>query len=429
MIEPRRWTLAELERDAEEATSLFREERLKESLNQYSDFFEHFSTVFRELVDRLPALAHAENSAHAIIEILSEDDARTALRYLAAPLVSDDDLKTLAETKLSATALRNTPENAHRVAALVLRLIDPHRFPWIAENRLPTSDEVERAVVASAALVATQKVSTSRRSASKVQEDAVKDVLRSCGFIEDPSRPDIETLVDAPASNHFRGESKLGRTKADIVARLPDQRLLAIECKVSNSAVNSYKRVNHEAVGKARSWLSDFGRRQIVPAAVLSGVFKPANLATAQDEVLHSSGLSGKRDPATKGRFDQAATRIQILAWLYCCQTLLEGSSVLPTELHLPGGRTFQLQDIHVGAAKTFGVQLAWNKPCFLCVSAARTPRLDLHGTSHVSCASARRGRRDSTPIGDGDGVGIETRNRAREGNPLLQADATPTIY
>ena len=34
MSEPRRWTLAELERDAEEATSVFREERLKESLSQ-----------------------------------------------------------------------------------------------------------------------------------------------------------------------------------------------------------------------------------------------------------------------------------------------------------------------------------------------------------------------------------------------------------
>ena len=131
-----------------------------------------------------------------------------------------------------------------------------------------------------------QKVSTSRRSASKAQEEAVKHVLRSCGFVEDPSRPDIEILVDAPAPNQFRGESKLGRTKADIVVRLADRRLLAIECKVSNSAVNSYKRVNHEAVGKARSWLSDFGRRQIVPAAVLSGVFKPANLATAQEDGL-----------------------------------------------------------------------------------------------------------------------------------------------
>ena len=262
MIEPRRWTLAELERDAEEATSLFREERLKESLSQYTEFFEQFSTVFRDLVDRLPDLGRAEDSAETLVEILGEDEARTALRYLAAPPVSEDDLRTLAKTKLSATALRNTPENARRIADLVLRLVDPHRFPWIAENRPPTSDEVERAVVASAALVAAQKVSTARRSASKLQEDAVKEVLRSCGFIEDGSRPDIETLVDAPVPNH------------------------AIECKVSNSAVNSYKRVNHEAVGKARSWLSDFGRRQIVPAAVLSGVFKPANLATAQDEGL-----------------------------------------------------------------------------------------------------------------------------------------------
>ena len=65
-----------------------------------------------------------------------------------------------------------------------------------------------------------------------------------------------------------------------------------------------------------------------------------------------------KQDPTTKGRFDQAATRTQILAWLYCCQTLLEGPPVLPTALDLPGGRTIQLQDAHVGAAKAFGLQL-----------------------------------------------------------------------
>lgn len=286
MSEPRRWTLAELERDVEEATSAFREERLKESLNQYSEFFEHFSSVFRDLVDRLPALARGEDSADALVEILRTPDPRTALRYLAAPPVSEDDLRTLAKTKLSATALKATPENARRVAAIVLRLVDPHRFPWVAESRAATTDEVERAVVASSAMVAAQKVSTARRGASKLQEEAVKEVLRVCGFVEDSSRPDIENLADAPAPNRFRGECKLGRTKADIVVGLPDQRVLAIECKVSNSAVNSYKRVNHEAVGKARLWRSDFGRRQIVAAAVLSGVFNPSNLATAQEEGL-----------------------------------------------------------------------------------------------------------------------------------------------
>ena len=265
---------------------MFREERLKESLNQYSEFFERFCDVFRDLLSRLPALAREEDSADTLVEILGADEPRTALRYLTAPPVSDDDLKTLAKTKLSATALRSTPESARRVAELVLRLIDPHRFPWISEDRPPVADEVERAVVASAALVAAQKVSTARRGASKLQEEAVKDVLRSCGFVEDSSRPDITTLVDAPVPGRFRGECKLGGTKADVVVRLPDQRVLAIECKVSNSAVNSFKRVNHEAVGKARSWRSDFGRRQIVAAAVLSGVFKPANLAKAQDEGL-----------------------------------------------------------------------------------------------------------------------------------------------
>ena len=203
MSEPRRWTLAELERDAEEATSVFREARLKESLNQYSEFFERFSSVFRDLVDRLPSLARGEDSADTLVEILRTADPRTALRYLAAPPVSDDDLRTLAKTTLSATALQNTPENARRVADLVLRLVDPHRFSWIAESRAPTTDEVERAVVASAAMVAAQKVSTARRGATKLQEEAVKDVLRACGFVEDSSRPDIETLVDAPAPNRF----------------------------------------------------------------------------------------------------------------------------------------------------------------------------------------------------------------------------------
>ena len=50
--------------------------------------------------------------------------------------------------------------------------------------------------------------------------------------------------------------------------------------------MNSFKRVNHEAVGKARAWITAFGARQVVPAAVLSGVFNPSNLATAQDERL-----------------------------------------------------------------------------------------------------------------------------------------------
>jgi len=60
---------------------------------------------------------------------------------------------------------------------------------------------------------------------------------------------------------------------------------MAIECKVSNSAVNSIKRLNNDAEAKAKSWRHDFGQ-QVVPTAVLSGVYDLINLRHAQDAGL-----------------------------------------------------------------------------------------------------------------------------------------------
>ena len=61
---------------------------------------------------------------------------------------------------------------------------------------------------------------------------------------------------------------------------------MALECKVSNSATNSVKRLNNDAAAKAESWRRDFGERQVVPVAVLSGVYKTHNLMEAQDRGL-----------------------------------------------------------------------------------------------------------------------------------------------
>jgi hypothetical protein len=61
---------------------------------------------------------------------------------------------------------------------------------------------------------------------------------------------------------------------------------MAIECKVSNSATNSVKRLNNDAAAKAEAWLKDFGTRQVVPAAILSGVYKLHNLEDAQSRGL-----------------------------------------------------------------------------------------------------------------------------------------------
>jgi len=66
------------------------------------------------------------------------------------------------------------------------------------------------------------------------------------------------------------------------VVRLWDHRIMPIECKVSNSALNSIKRLNHDAAVKAETWTKDFGTRNVVPAAVLSAVYKLRHLADAQ---------------------------------------------------------------------------------------------------------------------------------------------------
>ncbi len=101
------------------------------------------------------------------------------------------------------------------------------------------------------------------------QEARVKQVLSDTGLKEDPETRPIPNVTLAPAAGEFCGESLLGLPKsdakpdkgrlADIVLRLWDHRLMPIECKVSNSSLNSLKRLNNDAAVKAGTWKRDFG--------------------------------------------------------------------------------------------------------------------------------------------------------------------------
>jgi hypothetical protein len=113
----------------------------------------------------------------------------------------------------------------------------------------------------------------------------VKSALGAAAFTQVKPRA-ISTLRTAPAPGEFCGESMLGSRKADIVVGLWDDRILAIECKVSNSKINSVKRVKNDAAVKAKLWVQQFGGRLIVPAAVIAGVYHPPNLLSAQDDGL-----------------------------------------------------------------------------------------------------------------------------------------------
>jgi len=220
-------------------------------LQLYSEFFDRFVPLFNDLIDHLPALATNPLDTEILAELMKGKDKQKAFRYLTAPPISTDDLKILADASLTPKALRANPEEARRVRDTVLQVLDHHRFPWVSSKGTPTKSQRETAVVASAALAAAREVETRRRNTSKdVQERDVKALLAGMGYTEVARKP-IPLLTDAPQPREFCGETTLAGTRADVVVRLPDKRILAIECKVSNSAVNSYKRLVHVWTGDA----------------------------------------------------------------------------------------------------------------------------------------------------------------------------------
>ncbi len=275
--------MTELESDAAEAKRIFRHERLLEPLDLYNRFFTTFADIFRDLVGKLPEIAAEPIDAGLIADLVDGRNAQKAFRYLTAPPISEDDLETVADAALTPSRLRDDPDSAKRIRDAVLTIIDPHRFPWLKEGRAPSPDERERAVIASAALAASSDVGATRRNTSKVaQEQAVRDILAGIGMNQVGAK-DIPMLTAAPPPRQFCGETRLAGTRADLVARLADGRVMAIECKVSNSTVNSFKRLVHDTGGKAAHWYNQLGRAQVVPCAVLSGVYATANLMDVQE--------------------------------------------------------------------------------------------------------------------------------------------------
>ena len=281
---PPPWTQQQLDEDRGKAMEVFRKRRTEEPIEAYLDAFDQYQGVLEELLE---ATVDLTADAETLVDIVSEPKLLEAFRYLAGPPISEDDLKVLAEAVLTPSRLKKNRAMAKRVADVVIHGLDPRRFPWVVGGRDPSEAERRAAVLASAALLATRRLETMRRNLEKQhQEDAVKKALRDAGLEEMKTR-NIPMLNRAPQPGEFCGESLLGDRKADIVVGLSDGRTLPIECKVSNSATNSVKRLKNDAAVKAVSWRQQFGENQVVPTAVLSGVYKLHNLTSAQ-----SSGLN-----------------------------------------------------------------------------------------------------------------------------------------
>jgi hypothetical protein len=284
LIEPPVWTDDLLEAARIKAIAAFSKERLEEPLEDYLEAFDEYQGHVEEVLEATVDLTELDTTA---LDVLCDARLLEAFRYLAGPPISEDDLKVLADARsLTRSTLEGTPDLVQRLIGVVRQVLDRRRFAWVVEGREPTEAERNAAVLASAALMAASRAQTRRRTLGKdQQEEMVKAALRELGFAEVPSRT-IKTISHAPSPGQFCGESVLGNRKGDIIVRLWDDRVMPIECKVSNSSTNSVKRLNNDAAVKATSWKTDFGLRQVVPSAVLSGVYKLHNLRDAQERGL-----------------------------------------------------------------------------------------------------------------------------------------------
>ena len=224
---------------------------------------------------------------HAGPELLGEQRKQEVLRYLCGPPLSADDLKLIVKARsLDPGRLGDGTDTVERLISVLRQWHDRRRFPWVEAGRAATDAEKQAAITATTALLAMRCIETLRRThGSEAQELAVAEALLDVGFEQVGTRKVI-TLSEEPMPRQFCRECLLGSRKADFVVGLMDRRTMAIECKVSSSAVNSIKRLNNDAAAKASTWRSEFGTSQVVPAAVLEGVYALTNLVDAQDRGL-----------------------------------------------------------------------------------------------------------------------------------------------
>ena len=275
--EPRRWAIGEIEAEANTAREIYAARRPSEGRDAYRVAYAQAVTSVTDLLDSsddLAAIATTLTNRRSLLDVA---------RYITAPPISADDLDTVANFFKSTM---NGDAMAARTTVLVGG-IDQGRFPWLSTTppRKPTAAERKFAIGATASLVAAQRTATVLRNMwAKRQEGAVAAILASKEYVQVKSRR-IDSFADLPPGL-FCPESFVFGQKSDIPVGLRNGRYLLLECKVSGSEVNSFKRLNHETVNKRDTWERGFAA-QAYTGAVLGGVFRPANVLAAQERGVY----------------------------------------------------------------------------------------------------------------------------------------------
>ena len=274
---------------------VFRTERLGEPTDFYHDVLDSCQGAFEELLELTVDLTYFGDD---IVPQLLEEGLFTALRYVAGPPISADDAQVLAGVhSVTQAALKAHPKDAQEVFKVIMQAFDRSRFPWLAviPTQSATDAERSRAIASSATLLASTRMVTERRSREAAKSDLVASGLRNLGYSEAERRV-IRGWEDLPETGNFYRKGRLkGRvgthdvnSASDFIIRTSVDVVMVVACRVSNSALNSKKRLTKETVPIARDWRSLLGEDRTVTAVVLGGVYDVETLGIARDDSLEA---------------------------------------------------------------------------------------------------------------------------------------------
>lgn len=283
---PQVWDDAELSLHAQLSLEAFVTRRLAESDQLYRAQLIDWTKVVHRLLRAIRDLDRERPDAEIIRSILRDPQLNRALRYVAGPPVSLDDLGALAtrrSARLSNRTMRADDQLSGNILSLICRLSDGARFPWLKEKRAARQYELKHAIRCTAVLLASQSMQTQRRAYGRAVEAALRERLVDIGFklVASANGGRINAPVHMPGAGSFYGECSVHGRRTDLLIGLPDGRAIAVEAKDSSSVVNSVKRVLNDTAAKARFWQTKFGET-LLPVALLSGVFGVDSLRSAQ---------------------------------------------------------------------------------------------------------------------------------------------------
>lgn len=250
------------------------------------DWHQALRVARRVVADALRASSYLKDVPGALI---TNGGHMLAFRHLMAPPKSQDQFKLCCPPWSKGTEKDNRPVKpkvAHAVADVFEEWLDPAIGRWLVEERKPTQAELRTLLLRVSALIAQKQVDTAKRNRlANAQEAAVVQLLLEKGWQKMPSST-IERRAALPPK-HFMHKTRFATAtqtpqEVDIACGLSGSYVAAMECKVTNDATNSVKRIN-DVLKKATAWKAHWGSF-VKTAALLQGVIKAEDVQRLSDE-------------------------------------------------------------------------------------------------------------------------------------------------